>query len=133
LSAYGRFSEAEVWEKAHPIAVRVHKLAQSMRSSRYASLRNQIIRAAESIPSNIVEGSRKATNADFARFLGYALNSASELEYQLMLARDIGAIEEEESLLLINALTEIRKMLHGLIRRVRSSPMPDRRRRPERE
>ena len=129
----GDFRKLKVWEKAHAMAVRAHRLAKSMRSPRYAPLRNQIIRAAESIPTNIVEGSRKASNADFARFLDYALNSTSELEYQLMLARDIGAAEEEESSLLITALTEIRKMLHGLIRRVRSSPRPDRARKPERQ
>ncbi|HST08440.1 MAG TPA: four helix bundle protein [Gemmatimonadaceae bacterium] len=128
----GDFRKLKVWEKAHGVAVRAHRLAKSMRDSRYAPLRNQIIRAAESIPTNIVEGSRKSTNADFARFLDYALNSASELEYQLMLARDIGAAEEEETSLLITALTEIRKMLHGLIRRVKSSPRPNARKKPKR-
>jgi four helix bundle protein len=129
----GDFRKLKVWEKAHAMAVRAHRLAKSMRSPRYAPLRNQIIRAAESIPTNIVEGSRKSTNADFARFLDYALNSTSELEYQLMLARDIGAAEEEETSLLITALTEIRKMLHGLIRRVKSSPNPRRASKPEQQ
>src|SRR3954469_2291688 len=101
------------------MAVRAHRLPKSMRSPRYAPLRNQIIRAAESIPTNIVEGSRQSTNGDFARFLGYSLNSSSELEYHLMLSRDIAATPEAETCALINDLTEIRKMLHGLIRRVK--------------
>jgi four helix bundle protein len=76
----GDFKKLKVWQKAHTLAVQIHRVARSMRDSRHTSLRNQIIRAAESIPTNIVEGSRQSTNGDFARFLGYALNSSSELE-----------------------------------------------------
>jgi four helix bundle protein len=121
----GNFRKLKVWEKAHGLAVRSHRVAKSMRSPLYASIRNQIIRAAESVPTNIVEGSRKATNTDFARFLDYALSSASELEYHLILSRDIGAISDDESSSMINDVTEVRKMLHGLIRRLKSSPPSD--------
>ena len=113
------FKKLKVWEKAHALAVRVHKLAKSMRATRYASLRNQMITSAESVPTNIVEGSRKASNRDFARFLEYALNSAAELEYHLILAHDIGATPEAETSTLISDAVEIRKMLYGLIRRVK--------------
>lgn len=71
--------------------VRVHRVTTMMRDQRYASLRDQMIRPAQSIPTNIVEGSRQTSNKEFNRFLGYALNSASELEYQLMLASGVGA------------------------------------------
>jgi len=80
-----------------------------------------MIRAAESIPTNIVEGSRQSSSREFARFLGYALNSASELEYHLILARDIGATPEAETSILIEDLTEVRKMLHGLTRRIKNA------------
>jgi len=93
-----------------------------MRDSRQASLRSQMIRAAESIPTNIVEGSRQSSNREFARFLSYALNSASELQYHLILARDIGATPEVETSALIEDLSEVRKMLHGLIRRIKNAP-----------
>src|SRR4051812_18690769 len=63
---------------------------ERIRPSQHVSLRNQMVRASASIPTNIVEGSRQASRRDFGRFLGYALNSASELEYHLMLSRDIG-------------------------------------------
>ena len=117
-SAMGNFKNLSVWEKSHSLAVRVHHVVKTMRSPRYASLRNQMIRAAESIPTNIVEGSRKASNRDFARFLGYASNSASELEYHLILARDIAAIPQTETSVLIGDAIEVRRMLHGLIRRL---------------
>ena len=68
--------------------------------------------------SNIVEASRQSSRREFARFLRYALNSASELEYHLILARDIGATPETETSALIEDVTEVRKMLHGLLRRL---------------
>jgi four helix bundle protein len=114
----GDFRKPKVFEKAHRIAVRVHQVARAMRDSRYLSLRNQMIRSAESIPTNIVEAARQLSNRDFARFLHYSLNSASELEYQLMLARDIAAAPEAETNALVSEVVEVRKMLHGLIRRV---------------
>ena len=85
-----------------------------------------MIRSSESIPTNIVEGSRKASNKDFARFLDYSLSSACELEYQLMLARDIGASAEDKTSMLINDLVEVRKMLYGFIRRLKNAKSPPR-------
>jgi four helix bundle protein len=114
------FRKLKVWEKAHSVTVRVHRISNTMRDPRYASLRNQMIRSAQSIPTNIVEGSRQSSNKDFGRFLSYALNSASELEYQLVLAGDVGATEESEAATLINDLIEVRKMLFGLSRRLKS-------------
>jgi four helix bundle protein len=119
----GDYKKLKVWEKAHAVAVRVHRIAKAMRDSRQTSLRGQMIRAAESIPTNIVEGSRQSSSREFARFLSYALNSASELEYHLVLARDIGATPEAETSSLIEDLTEVRKMLHGLVRRIKNAPI----------
>ena len=112
------FRKLVVWEKAHALAVRIHSLAAGMRKSQFASVRKQMIRAGESVPTNIAEASRQESRRDFARFLRYALNSASELEYHLILATDIGAIARAEGETLIAAVTEVRKMLHGLLRRV---------------
>jgi four helix bundle protein len=114
----GDFRKLKVWEKAHSVTVRVHRVTTMMRDQRYASLRDQMIRPAQSIPTNIVEGSRQTSNKEFNRFLGYALNSASELEYQLMLASGVGATPEDETATLINNLVEVRKMLFGLSRRL---------------
>ena len=118
------FKKLVVWEKAHGLAVSVHLLAGGMRKSQFASIRNQMIRASESVPTNIVEGSRQTSGRDFARFLRYSLNSASELEYHFILAGDIGAVTREESDTLIAAVTEVRKMLHGLIRHVSNGRPP---------
>jgi four helix bundle protein len=119
------FRKLIVWEKAHSLAVSVHRLASAIRHSQHASLRNQMIRASASIPTNIVEGSRQASRREFARFLRYALNSASELEYHLILARDVGATPEAETSALIEDVTEVRKMLHGLLRRITTANHTD--------
>jgi len=71
-----------------------------------------------SIPANIVEGRGQKSGPEFVRFLRYALNSSSELEYHLIVARDFRAISLGDFTRLHDQLIEVRKMLHGLIRRV---------------
>jgi four helix bundle protein len=115
------FKKLKVWEKAHSLAVQTHKLATDIREPYLSTLRNQMTRASASIPTNIVEGSRQSSNKEFARFLRYSMNSASELEYHFILARDIGATPEDASGTLIDLTIEVRKMLYGLLARVVSS------------
>lgn len=115
------FKKLKVWEKAHSLAVQTHKLATEMREPNLATLRNQMTRASASIPTNIVEGSRQASNREFARFLRYSMNSASELEYHFILARDIEATPTAASDKLIDLTIEVRRMLYGLLSRVVSS------------
>ena len=112
------FKKLHVWEKAHALMVAIHHLAKTIRRSYDVALRSQMNRAALSIPTNIVEGRRQVSDAEFARFLRIALNSGFELEYHLIAARDIGAISESDSDALISQVIEVRKMLHGLIRRL---------------
>ena len=111
-----------VWRKAHALALNVHRVAVRLRGSDYASLRSQMMRASMSIPTNIVEGAGQQSRKDFARFIRFALNSTSELEYHLTVARDIQAIEATDFDSLSAQTTEVRKMLHGLLKRLMSSP-----------
>jgi four helix bundle protein len=113
------FKKLVVWQKAHALALHAHRTAMKIRASRYASLRSQIIRSAMSIPANIVEGRRQESERDFARFLHYSLNSAYELEYHLMLARDMEVIPDAEASSLLGELIQVRKMLHGLLKRLK--------------
>ena len=69
-----------------------------------------------SVPANIVEGRSHKGDAAFAKYLQIAIGSASELEYHLITARDIGAISSNEYLSLYGELSEVRMMLHGLVR-----------------
>jgi len=72
--------------------------------------------SATSIPANIAEGRRQESEKDFARFLRYALNSSSELEYHLILAHDIKAISEKDFRSLITQTIRVRKMLYALLK-----------------
>ena len=74
-----------------------------------------------SIPTNIVEGSGQESRREFGRFLRYAANSATELEYHLIIARDIRAIGLNDFAALVSQTVEVRKMLRGLIKRVSES------------
>ena len=112
------FKRLKVWEKAHEVAVKCHRLAKAMRPQLYSPLQNQLVRAAASVPTNIAEGSRQLSRKDFARFLRYAVNPNTELEYQIILARDIEAIPQSSSETRLPAIEEVRKMLYGLLRRI---------------
>jgi four helix bundle protein len=116
------FKKLSVWRKAHALTLDVHRVATRIRGSDNASLRNQLIRTAMSIPTNIVEGTGQKSGKEFARFIGFALNSASELEYHLMGARDLRLIGASDFESLTSRTIEVRKMLHGLQNRVISSP-----------
>jgi four helix bundle protein len=121
------FKKLYVWQKAHALSLCVDRASKEIRGARYASLRSQIFRAATSIPANIAEGRRQESEKDFGRFLRYALNSASELEYHLILARDTKAISEEAYVSLVSQTIRVRKMLYALLKRLSSPREPERR------
>jgi four helix bundle protein len=76
------------------------------------------VRAATSVPANIAEGCGRAGDRDFRRFLRHSLGSACELEYHLLLARDLGFLAEAAYGPLDAQVVEIKRMLAGLIRRL---------------
>ena len=76
-------------------------------------------RSAASIPTNIAEGSGRNSSRDFARFLDIAMGSASELEYQTLLARDLNLLKQDEQTRLFNSIVEVKRMLTGLIKKLR--------------
>jgi len=110
------FKKLKVWQKAHVMALDVHRLAGQIRGPKHASLRSQMTRAAMSVPTNIVEGCGQQSAREFSRFLRIALNSTSELEYHLLAARDLKVVHASDTLTLITQVIEVRKMLYGLLR-----------------
>jgi four helix bundle protein len=114
-SMAGDFRKLNVWKKGHALAVRVDKVASTIRTARHISLKSQLVRAAMSIPANIAEGRHQESERDFARFLRYSVNSSYELEYHLVVSQDVGAIPDDEATSMLAEAIEIRKMLHGLL------------------
>ena len=83
------FRQLKVWEKSHQLALAIYKATKEFPKEELYGLTSQIRRSSMSIPTNIAEGCGRNTDADFARFLQMAMGSASETEYQLILARDL--------------------------------------------
>jgi four helix bundle protein len=110
----GDFKKLQVWKYAHALALDTFRAVEKIRGPQHIALRSQLNRAAASIPANIVEGRSKPSERDFSRFIGYAIGSAAELEYHLILARDTEAMEKSEALGLLSQLTKVRRMLYGL-------------------
>jgi four helix bundle protein len=109
------FHRLAVWQKSHPLVLAVYRHTESFPNGERYGLTAQIRRAATSIPTNIAEGCGRASSADFARFLQIAFGSACELEYQLLLAYDLGYLEEIVYRPLNSQLIEVKKMLTVLI------------------
>jgi len=116
LSLMSDFKKLEVWRKGHALVLNVQRTTAKMRRGEIAALRGQMMRAAMSIPTNIVEGNGQESPKEFVRFLGFSLNSSSELEYHLILARDLSGISQSDFDSLSAQTIEIRRMLYGLRR-----------------
>ena len=105
--------DLDVWKEAMALVKEVYKLTASLPRSELYGLSAQLRRAAVSVPSNIAEGAARESRKEFAQFLYIALGSLSEVETQILLAKDLfgcdsGALEE--------SLDRVRKMLIGLIK-----------------
>ena len=74
-----------------------------------------------SVAANIAEGSTRSSDPDFARFLHISIGSASEVDYYLLLARDLAYIESAEHRALDSALQELKRMLNALISRIKAN------------
>ena len=110
------YTKLKVCEKAHLLALDVYRLSLQLPDDERYGLQSQIRRSAVSIPTNPAEGSGRSTNRDFARFVSNAIGSASELDYQLLLARDLGFIDRGVAELAKTKVAEVRRMLSALRR-----------------
>ena len=110
--SYQSFEELEVWKRACQLAVEVYGAS---RANRDFALRDQMRRAAISIPSNIAEGAERG-GREFIRFLRIARGSAAELRTQCYIAAKVGALPPDRAAGLVSQLREISKMLTALAR-----------------
>ena len=113
------FRNLNVWENAHALTLKVYILTGSFPSEERFGIISQIRRAAASVPTNIAEGCGRNSDADLARFLDIAMGSASETEYLIFLACDLGYIETDEAKVISGNIIEIKRMLTGLIKTLR--------------
>jgi four helix bundle protein len=114
------FRDVKVWQKAHALTLRVYKHTKAFPVEERYGLTSQIRRAATSIGANIAEGCKRSGDAEFARFLQIALASASELDYLLMLARDLEFLSLRIHDELSSDLVEVKRMLTAFIQKLKA-------------
>jgi four helix bundle protein len=119
------FRNLLVWQKGHELTLAVYGVSASFPTKEAYSLTSQIRRAAISIPANIAEGSGRGSHADFARFAQIAIGSASEVEYLLILARDLGYVESEAHREFEERVTELKRMLTAFLKKLRSDSVAE--------
>jgi len=107
-----------VWQKAHQLTLDLYRVTKSFPRDEQYGLTSQIRRAAASVGANIAEGCGRGTARDFARFIQMALGSASELEYELLLASDLGLFPGTTYSQFEFAIVSVKRMLTGLARRL---------------
>ena len=114
------FRKLHVWKKAHEEVLSVYRVTRQFPVEERYGLTSQMRRCAISIPGNIAEGCGRQQGPDSARFYQIAMGSASELEYYLLLAFELEFLNEASHATLVATVTEIKRMLSGLIRNTRA-------------
>lgn len=114
------FRKLSVWAKSHSLALLIYRFTASYPNEELYGLTSQMRRSASSIPSNVAEGCGRNTQPQFAQFLNIAFGSASELEYQIILSKDLGFIDGNSFKELSQKTTEVKKMLFSLLEKVQA-------------
>jgi len=114
------FRDLKVWQRAHEITLSVYLCTQSFPREETYGMVSQLRRCSSSIAANIAEGCGRSSNADFGKFLGIAMGSASELEYFLLLARDLNYLSSEIHHDIAGPVLEMRRMLNRLLTKVQT-------------
>lgn len=113
------FRELKVWQKAHDLTIDVYQVTRKFPSQEMYGLVSQMRRCAVSVGSNIAEGKGRRGDTEFARFIQIASGSLTELEYQLLLSKDLKYLPEPEYESLNGKLAEVSRMLISLQQKVR--------------
>ncbi len=118
----GDFKKLKVWQKSHQLTLEVYKSTMAFPDRERFGLTGQLRRAAASIPANVAEGCGRGTDNELVRYVRIGLGSATELEYHLILARDLGILPLPAYESLNAATLEVQSMLAGLSSKIRPGP-----------
>lgn len=113
------FKNLDVWTKSHELVLEVYRCTTTVHERRAPGLTSQLRRASSAIPANIAEGCGHASQREFARFLQIAVASAHELQYHLLLGKDLGVIPIASYARLEARTEQVKRMLGGLTAKVR--------------
>ena len=113
-------SDLKVFQKSHELTLNIYRVTERFPREEKFGLTSQMRRSSSSIPMNIIEGSGRNSLGEYIHFLGIALGSCREIEYQIFLAKDLKLISEKEYVLFRSDCDEIGRMIYGLIKRLKS-------------
>jgi four helix bundle protein len=114
------FKKLKVWKKAHDLTLSIYSTTGSFPPEEVFGLRSQMRRASSSIGINIAEGCGRSSQIELRRYLRMSQGSASELEYELLLARDLKLLSEKTYIDLSDQVVEIKRMTTALIQKLRT-------------
>lgn len=120
MAAIERFEDIKAWQVGRELAAEVYKLSSHGAFAHDYGLRDQIQRAAVSVMANVAEGFDGQSNAEFMRFLGYAIRSATELQSHLYVALDQTYISSEQFSSMYKMAVEVKNLLYGFKRYLRN-------------
>ncbi len=112
------YRKLRVWVSARQLATVAFRVASSMRGPGSIALRDQIIRAALSVPANIVEGTAHSSPREVAHFLQYSIASASEVEGHVQVGADLRMVSSKDLSEITTLVEEVRMMLYGFIKKL---------------
>ena len=113
------FRTLRVWEKSHRLTLDIYASSKTFPRDEMYGLTSQMRRASASVGMNIAEGCCRKGNVELVRFLQIAMGSASELEYQLLLAHDLDYLQNPEYEKLTTQAVEVKRMLASLMQKVK--------------
>ena len=112
------FKDLRIWQKGIEIVSDIYILTKKFPKEELFSLTSQLRRSVISIPSNIAEGFKRFHNKEYKQFLFITLGSCAELETQIIIAKELKYINENEEAKLVEKLDHIGKMISSLIKKL---------------
>lgn len=113
------FTDLIAWQEGHKLVVMVYKATDSFPYKEKDALTKQLRKAVMSITSNIAEGFSKPTYKDKAKFYGIALGSLTEVQNQIIIAKDVGYLNQEKFQKIFDQSVYVHKLLNGLIKKTK--------------
>ncbi len=112
------FRGLKVWEKAHQLTLSIYQVTNDFPNEEKYGLTSQLRRSAVSIPTNLAEGCGRGSDRELSHFSQVAMGSASEVEYLLLLCHELGHLDSTVHQELEERITEVKRMLASLIRKL---------------
>lgn len=117
------YRELKIWQKSIELTKLVYQLTYDLPSNEKFGLASQLQRASVSVASNIAEGASRDSQKEFNYFLSLAIGSLFEIDTQIIIAKGLGFINEEESDKILNQVLELIKMTRGFQNTIKSNSL----------